>query len=77
AEGRRAMAVAREQEMVAGIEESRANVVAAEAEVPRALADALASGHLGIHDYYKLRNLQADTDMRRTIATGTMPTAVR
>jgi uncharacterized protein YqfA (UPF0365 family) len=77
AEGRRAMAVAREQEMVAGIEESRANVVAAEAEVPRALADALASGHLGIQDYYKLRNLQADTDMRRTIATGTMPTAVR
>ncbi|HBB73367.1 MAG TPA: hypothetical protein DC048_02845, partial [Planctomycetaceae bacterium] len=56
AEGRRAMAVAREQEMVAGIEESRANVVAAEAEVPRALADALASGHLGIQDYYKLRN---------------------
>jgi uncharacterized protein YqfA (UPF0365 family) len=70
AEGRRAMAVAREQEMVAGIEESRANVVAAEAEVPRALADALASGHLGIQDYYKLRNLQADTDMRRSIASG-------
>jgi uncharacterized protein YqfA (UPF0365 family) len=70
AEGRRAMAVAKEQEMIAGIEESRANVVAAEAEVPRAVADSLASGQLTIHDYYKLRNLQADTDMRRTIATG-------
>jgi len=70
AEGRRAMAVAKEQEMIAGIEESRANVVAAEAEVPKAIADALAVGNLGIHDYYKLRNLQADTDMRKTIATG-------
>jgi uncharacterized protein YqfA (UPF0365 family) len=77
AEGRRAMAVAKEQEMIAGIEESRASVVAAEAEVPRALADALASGHLGIHDYYKLRNLQADTDMRRTIAGGTTGATVR
>jgi uncharacterized protein YqfA (UPF0365 family) len=77
AEGRRAMAVAKEQEMIAGIEESRASVVAAEAEVPRALADALASGQLGIHDYYKLRNLQADTDMRRTIAGGTTGATVR
>ena len=74
AEGRRAMAVAREQEMVAGIEESRAALVEAEAEVPKAIADSLASGNLGIVDYYKLRNLQADTDMRRTIATGGMPT---
>jgi uncharacterized protein YqfA (UPF0365 family) len=77
AEGRRAMAVAKEQEMIAGIEESRANVVAAEAEVPRAIADALASGQFGIQDYYKLRNLQADTDMRRTIAGGTTGATVR
>ncbi|NBV45462.1 MAG: UPF0365 family protein [Planctomycetia bacterium] len=68
AEGRRAMAVAKEQEMVAAIEESRAALVEAEAEVPRAIADSLHSGGLGIVDYYKLRNLQADTDMRRAIA---------
>ena len=74
AEGRRAMAVAKEQEMVAGIEESRAALVEAEAEVPKAIADSLASGRLGIADYYKLRNLQADTDMRRSIA-GTGSTA--
>ncbi len=70
AEGRRAMAVAKEQEMIAGIEESRAQLVESEAEVPRAIADALASGGLGILDFYKIRNLQADTDMRRTIAGG-------
>jgi len=76
AEGRRAMAVAQEQEMIAGIEESRAGLVDAEAEVPRAVADSLASGQLGIYDYYRLRNLQADTDMRRTIAgTGATPVA--
>ena len=68
AEGRRAMAVAKEQEMIAGIEESRAQLVESEAEVPRAIADSLASGGLGIVDYYKIRNLQADTDMRRAIA---------
>ena len=68
AEGRRAMAVAKEQEMVAGIEESRAALVESEAEVPKAIADSLASGRLGIIDYYKLQNLQADTDMRRSIA---------
>jgi uncharacterized protein YqfA (UPF0365 family) len=73
AEGRRAMAVAKEQEMVAGIEESRAALVESEAEVPRAVADSLASGQLGIFDYYKLRNLQADTDMRRTIASSGTP----
>ena len=75
AEGRRAMAVAREQEMIAGIEESRAALVEAEAEVPKAVAESLASGQLGIFDYYKLRNLQADTDMRRTIASSTAPVA--
>jgi uncharacterized protein YqfA (UPF0365 family) len=69
AEGRRAMAVAQEQENIARIEESRAALVAAEAEVPRAIADAFQSGRLGILDYYKLRNVQADTDMRRAIAT--------
>ena len=75
AEGRRAMAVAREQEMVASIEESRASLVEAESEVPRAVAESLTSGKLGIFDYYKLRNLQADTEMRRTIATGGLAAA--
>jgi uncharacterized protein YqfA (UPF0365 family) len=69
AEGRRAMAVAREQEMMAAIEESRANLVDAEAEVPRAVAESLAGGQLGILDYYKLRNLQADTEMRRALSS--------
>ena len=69
AEGRRAMAVAKEQEMVAGIEEKRAALVASEAEVPRAIAESLDGGRLGIIDYYKLRNLQADTEMRKSIAT--------
>jgi uncharacterized protein YqfA (UPF0365 family) len=78
AEGRRAMAVAREQEMIASIEESRASLVDAEAEVPKAVAESLAGGQLGIFDYYKLRNLQADTEMRRSLATGPamMPSAV-
>jgi uncharacterized protein YqfA (UPF0365 family) len=76
AEGRRAMAVAREQEMIASIEESRAGLVAAEAEVPKAVAESLSSGQVGVFDYYKLRNLQADTDMRRTIAGGAAPTAL-
>jgi uncharacterized protein YqfA (UPF0365 family) len=75
AEGRRAMAVAREQEMIASIEEGRSGLVEAEAEIPRAVADSLASGKLGIFDYFKLRNLQADTDMRRSFATGVPPTA--
>ena len=57
AEGRRAMAVAKEQEMIASIEESRAGLVQAEAEVPKAVAESLTSGQLGIFDYYKLRNL--------------------
>jgi uncharacterized protein YqfA (UPF0365 family) len=69
AEGRRAMAVAKEQEMVAGIEEKRAALVASEAEVPKAIAESLDGGRLGIIDYYKLRNLQADTEMRKIIAT--------
>ena len=68
AEGRRAMAVAAEQEQLAGIEESRAELVDAEAEVPKAMAEAFRTGKLGIMDYYKLRNIQADTDMRQSIA---------
>ncbi|MDP7267201.1 MAG: flotillin-like protein FloA [Pirellulales bacterium] len=68
AEGKRAMEVAKERENVASIEESRAKVVEAEAEVPRAIADAFQSSRLGIMDYYKLRNIQADTDMRKSIA---------
>jgi len=62
------MAIAEEQEKFALVEESRARLVEAEAEVPRAMADAFRSGALGIMDYYKLRNVQADTDMRRAIA---------
>ena len=68
AEGKRAMEVAKERENMAAIEESRAKVVEAEAEVPRAIADAFQSSRLGIMDYYKLRNIQADTDMRKSIA---------
>jgi uncharacterized protein YqfA (UPF0365 family) len=68
AEGRRAMAVAEEQEMIARIEENRAKVVEAEAEVPKAIANAFQNGKLGLMDYYKLRNIQADTDMRGSIA---------
>ncbi len=62
------MAVAKEQENQALIEESRAKLVEAEAEVPKAMADGFNSGKLGILDYYKLRNIQADTDMRKYIA---------
>lgn len=68
AEGRRAMAVAQEQEKLAVIEESRAKLVEAEAAVPKAMADAFRGGSLGIMNYYQLRNVQADTDMRRSIA---------
>jgi uncharacterized protein YqfA (UPF0365 family) len=69
AEGRRAAAVAREQEMLAAIEDSRAKVVDAEAEVPRAMAEAFRSTKLSVLDYFKLRNVQADTEMRQSIAT--------
>jgi uncharacterized protein YqfA (UPF0365 family) len=69
AEGRRAMAVSQEQEYVASIEQNRAKLVEAEAEVPKAMADAFRSGKLGILDYYRLKNVQADTDMRESIAS--------
>jgi len=67
AERRRAMATAREQEMQALVAENRAKVVLAEAEVPKAIAQAFREGHLGVMDYYSLRNIQADTSMRRSI----------
>jgi len=70
AEGRRAMAVAREQEMKAAIQENRSKVVLAEAEVPKAIAQAFREGNLGIMDYYSLQNVQADTSMRKSIAGG-------
>ena len=68
AEERRAMAVALEQEMKAKAEEARANVIQAEAEVPKAMAEAFRNGNLGIMDYYRMKNIQADTDMRQSIA---------
>jgi uncharacterized protein YqfA (UPF0365 family) len=75
AEGRRAMAVAQEQEFQAQIEESRGRLVEAEAEVPKSIADSFRTGNLGILEYYKLRNVQADTDMRVSIAkAGAGPT---
>ena len=67
AEERRAMAVALEQEMTAKVEEMRARVVEAEADVPLALAEALRSGNMGVMDYLNYKNIQADTDMRDTI----------
>lgn len=70
AEERRAMAVAHEQEMKAAVQEMRARVVEAEAEVPKAMAAALREGKLGVMDYYQMRNVQADTDMRESIAKG-------
>jgi uncharacterized protein YqfA (UPF0365 family) len=62
------MAVALEQEMKAKAQEARANVIQAESEVPRAISEAFNTGKLGIMDYYRLRNLQADTEMRSNIA---------
>ena len=70
AEKRRAMAVAVEQEMVARSQEMKAKVIEAEAEIPKSIAEAFRSGNLGIMDYYRLRNIQADTDMRGSIAGG-------
>ncbi len=71
AEERRAMAVAVEQENRARVEEMRAKVVEAEAEVPLAIAAAFRSGNLGVMDYYNLRNIESDTDMRANIARAT------
>ena len=68
AEERRAMAQAREQEMTAQVVEMESRVKEAEAEVPRAMAEAFREGNLGIMDYYRMRNIQADTDMRDSIS---------
>lgn len=69
AEIRRAAAVALEQEMKAKVQEMQAEVVRAQAEVPRAMAEAFRSGRLGVMDYYKMENIQADTGMRKVIGT--------
>src|SRR6266699_2883202 len=68
AEERRALAVAVEQEQKARVQEMRAKVVEAEAQVPLAIAEAFRKGHLGIMDYYRMKNVQADTSMRESIA---------
>jgi len=68
AEEKRAMAVALEQEMKAKAQEARAKVIEAEAQIPLAMAEAFRSGNLGVMDYYKFRNIQADTEMRENIA---------
>ncbi|MFC2081594.1 flotillin-like protein FloA [Candidatus Bipolaricaulota bacterium] len=73
AEERRAMAVAREQEMSALVQERRAAVVEAEAEIPRAMADAFRAGNFGIMDYYRMKNVQADTKMREGFAAADGP----
>ena len=75
AEERRAMAVAQEQEMKARAQEARAHVIEAEAEVPRAMAEAFRKGNMGIMDYYRMKNIQADTDMRESIAKPATPQA--
>ena len=71
AEERRAMAVALEQENKAKAQDARAKVILAEAEVPLAMAEAFRNGNLGIMDYYKMQNIQADTTMREGISAGT------
>ncbi|PRD54382.1 flotillin-like protein FloA [Sphingobacterium gobiense] len=71
AEERRAMAVATEQEMRAKTQEAKAKVIEAESQVPLAMAEAFRSGNLGIMDYYKMQNIQADTDMRSSISKPT------
>jgi uncharacterized protein YqfA (UPF0365 family) len=68
AEQRRAMAIAEEQENIAHVAANRAAVVLAEAEIPKAMADAFRSGNLGVMDYYRLKNMQADTAMREAVS---------
>ncbi len=76
AEERRAFAVAMEQEFLASVQENRAKVILSEAEIPLAIAEAFRKGNLGVTDYYNLRNIQADTEMRSSIA-GTSTTNAR
>lgn len=71
AEERRAMAVAREQEMIALAQEMRAKVIEAETSVPLAMAEAMKNGNMGVMDYYRMKNIEADTQMRNSIATPT------
>ncbi len=73
AEERRAMAVAQEQENFAAVAGMRARVIEAEAEVPKAVAQAFREGHLGIMDYYRMQNITSDTEMRTAISKGTKP----
>jgi uncharacterized protein YqfA (UPF0365 family) len=68
AEQRRAMATAQEQEFKAEEQKNKALVVLAEAEVPKAMAEAFRSGNMGVMDYYRMQNVIADTDMRDSIA---------
>ncbi|HZJ80957.1 MAG TPA: flotillin-like protein FloA [Dysgonamonadaceae bacterium] len=68
AEERRAMAIALEQEMKAKAQEARAKVIEAEAEIPLAMAEAFRSGHIGVMDYYRMKNIQSDTEMRDAIS---------
>ena len=75
AEVRRAAAVALEQEMSARVQEMRARVVEAEAQVPLAMAEAFRQGHLGVMDFYRMKNIQADTGMRDSIAGSSNPSA--
>lgn len=75
AEERRAMAVAQEQEMKAKAQEARAKVIEAESEVPLAMAEAFRNGNLGIMDYYRMKNIQADTEMRESISKPNAPKA--
>jgi len=77
AEERRAMAVAHEQEMKAKAQEARAEVILAEAEIPKAMAESFRSGNLGIMDYYRMKNIEADTSMRGSIADSTTGTKGR
>ncbi len=73
AEGRRVMAVAREQEMRALVQEMQARVVEAQAEVPKAMAEAFRKGNLGVMDFYRMQNIQSDTEMRKSIADESQP----
>ena len=69
------MAVSLEQEMKAKAQEARAKVIEAEAEIPKAISEAFRSGNLGVMDYYKMQNVQADTGMRQAISgSGSPPT---
>jgi uncharacterized protein YqfA (UPF0365 family) len=70
AEERRAMAIALEQENLARIQEMRSKLVEAEAQIPMAMAEALRSGKIGVMDYYGLKNLQSDTEMRQSLSQG-------